>query len=67
VLARGQSRVPIKSSVESAPIYQEAEKTAKNRNDNLKQSSVPIFTGHMALVYTSTPKTVVRRKMREMN
>jgi hypothetical protein len=61
VLAKVQSQVPIKSSVECAPIYKEAETTSKNRNHNLKRSSVPIFTDYMTLVYTSIPVRVVRR------
>lgn len=35
-LAGVQSQDPIKSSVECAPVYKEAEITAKNRNDTLK-------------------------------
>jgi hypothetical protein len=65
VLAKFQSQVLIKSSVECAPIYKEAETTSKNRNHNLKRSSVPIFTDHVTLVCTSIPVRVVGRYLRE--
>lgn len=64
MLASIQSQVRFKSSVECASIYTEAE-TAKNRNDNLTRSSVPIFTDHMTLTYTSNPATPYKSSFHE--
>jgi hypothetical protein len=58
VLAGVQSQDPIKSSVECAPVYKEAETTAKIRNDTLKVKFCSNF--HQACD-TSIPETDVSR------